>query len=122
MPNAQKTMKWMSGQNYYESDFSVFATLLGYAFDGDNPVGRRVHSPGTKPDKDKLVDLYDSTGEVGFINGLLPLYDQLVRIFHENIAQVEVTMMPSILRLLIFYTLPMSVPLLATRLRISLWM
>jgi hypothetical protein len=49
-------------------------------------VGHRVHSPGTKPDKDKLYDLYDSTGVVGFINGLLPLYDQLVRIFRENIA------------------------------------
>jgi hypothetical protein len=86
MPNAQKTMKWMSGQNYCEADFSVFAYLLGYAFDGENPVGRRVHSPGTKPDKDNLYDLYDSTGVVGFINGLLPLYDQLVRIFRDNIA------------------------------------
>jgi hypothetical protein len=39
-----------------------------------------------KPNKDKLVDLYDSTGTVGFINWPLPLYDQLVRIFRENIA------------------------------------
>jgi hypothetical protein len=73
-------------QNYCEADFSVFASLLGYAFDGENPVGRHAHSPGTKRDKDKLVDLYDSTGIVGFINGLLPLYDQLVRIFREKIA------------------------------------
>jgi hypothetical protein len=86
MPNERKTMKWMSGQNYCEADFSMFASLLGYAFDGENPVGRRVHSPGMKTDKDKLYDLYDSTGVVGFINGLLPLYDQLVRIFRENIA------------------------------------
>jgi hypothetical protein len=64
----------------------VFASLLGYASDGENPMGRRVHSLGTKPDKDKLYDLYDSTGVVGFINGLLPLYDQLVHIFRENIA------------------------------------
>jgi hypothetical protein len=81
MPNAQKTMKWMSGEHYCQADFSVFASLLGYAFDGENPVGRRVHSLGTKPDKDKLYDLYDSTGVIGFINGLLSLYDQLVRIF-----------------------------------------
>jgi hypothetical protein len=86
MPNPQKTMKWMSEEHYYQADFSRFASLLGYAYDGDNPVGRRVHSPGTKPDKDKLYDLYDSTGVVGFINGLHPLYDQLVRIFRENIA------------------------------------
>jgi hypothetical protein len=86
MPNSQKTMKWMSGEHQCEADFSEFASLLGYAYDGDNPVGRHVHSPGTKPDKDKLYDLYDSTGIVGFINGLHPLYDQLVRIFKENIA------------------------------------
>jgi hypothetical protein len=45
-----------------------------------------VFTLGTKPDKDKLYDLYDSTGVVGFINILLPLYDQLVCIFRENIA------------------------------------
>jgi hypothetical protein len=86
LPNPQKSMKWMSGEHECEADFSVFASLLGYAYDGENPVGRRVHSPGTKLDKDKLYDLYDSTGVVGFINGLHPLYDQLVRIFRENIA------------------------------------
>jgi hypothetical protein len=79
-------MKWMSGENKCEADFSVFASLLGYAYDGETLVGHRVHCPGTKPDKDKLYDLYDSTGVVGFINGLHPLYDQLVRIFRENIA------------------------------------
>jgi hypothetical protein len=68
-------MKWMSGENFCQADFSVFASVLGYAYDGENPVGRRVHSLGTKPDKDKLYDLYDSTGIVSFINGLLPLYD-----------------------------------------------
>jgi hypothetical protein len=86
MPNERKTMKWMSGQNYCESDFYQFATLLFYSYDGNNPVGRRVHSPGKKPDKNKLVDLYDSTGFVGFTNGLLQLYDHLVCIFRENIA------------------------------------
>jgi hypothetical protein len=86
LPNPQKSMKWMSGEHVCEADFSVFASLLGYAYDGENPVGRRVHCPGTKPDKDKLYDLYDSTGAVGFINCLHPLYDQLVRIFRENIA------------------------------------
>jgi hypothetical protein len=79
-------MKWMSGEHECQADFSVFASLLGYAYDGETPVGRRVHYPGTKPDKDKLYDLYDSTGVVGFINGLHPLYDQLIRIFRENIA------------------------------------
>jgi hypothetical protein len=83
LPNPQKSMKWMSGEHECTTDFSVFASLLGYAYDGENPVGRRVHFPGTKPDKDKL---YDSTCVVGFINGLLPLYDQLVCIFRENIA------------------------------------
>jgi hypothetical protein len=86
VPNEQNTMKWMSGQNNCEEDFSVFSSLLGYDFDGENPVGRRVHSSWTKPNKDKIIDLYDSTGVVGFIHGLLPLYDQLVRIFRENIS------------------------------------
>jgi hypothetical protein len=86
LPNAQKSMKWMTGEHECTSDFSTFASLLGYAYNGDTPVGRRIHNPGTKPDKDKLYDLYDSTGVVGFINGLHPLYDQLVRIFRENIA------------------------------------
>jgi hypothetical protein len=86
LPNPQKSMKWMSGEHECTADFSVFASLLGYAYNGDNPVGHRVHSLGTKPNKDKFYDLYDSTGVVGFINGLLPLYDQLVRIFRENIA------------------------------------
>jgi hypothetical protein len=79
-------MKWMTGEHECTSDFSTFASLLGFAYNGDTPVGRRIHNPGTKPDKDKLYDLYDSTGVVGFINGLHPLYDQLVRIFRENIA------------------------------------
>jgi hypothetical protein len=86
LPNPQKSMKWMSREYECTMDFSVFASLLGYAYNGDTPVGRRVHNPGTKPDKDKLYDLYDSTGVVGFINGLHPLYDQLVHIFRENIA------------------------------------
>jgi hypothetical protein len=86
LPNPQKSMKWMSGEHECQADFSVFASLLGYAYNGGTPVGRRVHSLGTKPDKDKLYDLYDSTGVVGFINGLHPLYDQLVHIFRENIA------------------------------------
>jgi hypothetical protein len=75
MPNPQKSMKWMSREHECEADFSMFASLLGYAYDGENSVGRRVHSPGTKPDKDKIYDLYGSTGVVGFINGLHPLYD-----------------------------------------------
>jgi hypothetical protein len=58
---------------------------LGYAYDGDNPLGRRVHSPGTKPDKDKLYDLYDSTGVVGFINGLIQ------RITEFNVARIYLT-------------------------------
>jgi hypothetical protein len=49
-------------------------------------VGRCIHTPGTWADKDKLVDLYDSTSTVGFISGLLPLYHQLVCIFTDNIA------------------------------------
>jgi hypothetical protein len=86
LPNPQNSMNWMSGEHECEADFLVFASLLGYAYDGETPMGRRVHCPGTKPDKDKLYDLYDSTGVVGFINGLHPLYDQLVHIFRENIA------------------------------------
>jgi hypothetical protein len=75
LPSPQKSMKWMTGEHECIADFSVFASLLGYAYNGETLVGRRVHNSGTKPDKDKLYDLYDSTGVVGFINGLHPLYD-----------------------------------------------
>jgi V8-like Glu-specific endopeptidase len=68
-------MKWMSGEHECTADFSVFASLLGYAYNRETPVGRHVHNLGTKPDKDKLYDLYESTGVVGFINSLHPLYD-----------------------------------------------
>jgi hypothetical protein len=67
MPNAQKTLKWMSGEDSCESDFYKFASVLGYTLDGENPVGRHVHTLGTRPDKEKLVDLYESTGTAGFI-------------------------------------------------------
>jgi hypothetical protein len=55
LPNPQKSMKWMFGEHECQADFSVFASLLGYSYDGDTPVGRRVHSPGTKPDKDNSM-------------------------------------------------------------------
>jgi hypothetical protein len=70
----------MSGVDACESDFFKFALVLGYSFDGENPVGHRIHTPGTRANKDKFVDLYDSTGTVGFISGLQPLYDQLAHI------------------------------------------
>jgi hypothetical protein len=39
LPNGQKSMKWMTGEYECTSDFSTFASLLGYAYNGDTPVG-----------------------------------------------------------------------------------
>jgi hypothetical protein len=79
------TFKWMTGTRYYESTFTRFAALLGYPYDGPNPVGHRIHSP-IPAVKELLSDLYGPKGIVGEIAGLLPLYDLLVSIFRENIA------------------------------------
>ena len=80
-----QTLRWMSGPTPCESNFYRFAELLGYSFDGPNTTGQCLHAPG-RPSKDKLYDLYEETGVVGTITGLLPLYDQLLRIFRATIA------------------------------------
>ena len=79
------TMRWMTGDRPCESNFFEFARVLGYDFDGPNPVGRRLHT-SYLPEKDTLAGLYDASGILGTITGLLPLYDQLLRLFRENIA------------------------------------
>ena len=58
---------------------------MGYSFNGPSPIGHRIHSP-SRPNKNKLAVLYGADGIIGTITGLLPLYDQLVRIFRMNIA------------------------------------
>jgi hypothetical protein len=50
------------------------------------PVGHRVHLHGVQPDKNHLAPLYSSEGKIGTINGLLPLYNILLRMFRENIS------------------------------------
>lgn len=80
-----KTLKWMTGITPCEANFYDFAEALGYPFKGNTPCGRRLHTVD-RPNKNKLKDLYGSGVSIGNINGLLPLYDQLVRIFRANIA------------------------------------
>jgi hypothetical protein len=75
------TMMWMTGTTPCEANFHRFAKLLGYPF----RAGIRLHGP-TPPDKDSLSDLYFAHGKVGTITYLLPLYDQLLRFFRDNIA------------------------------------
>jgi hypothetical protein len=79
------TMRWMTGSAPCEANFYEFAKLLGYPFDAPNATGHHLHTPGNAS-KDKLYELYDETGVLGTITGLLPFYDQLVRLFRENIA------------------------------------
>jgi hypothetical protein len=70
-----------------ESNFYEFAQLLNYDFQGYSvPVGHRVHLHGVQPDKNRLAPLYSSEGKIGTINGLLPLYNILLRMFRENIS------------------------------------
>jgi hypothetical protein len=76
-----RTMMWITDTTPCEANFHMFAELLGYPF----RAGIRLHGP-TPPDKDSLGDLYFVHGKVGTITGLLPLYDQLLRFFRNNIA------------------------------------
>ena len=70
-----------SGTEYCESSWAQFADLLGYNI-GE---GHRIHGAGDH-DKNKLADLYDANGVIGYIKGLLPLYGQLVHLMRDNIA------------------------------------
>ena len=51
--DSKKTMKWMTGESYCESNFEEFAKVLGYRFDGDNPQGTRMHTEGDRVQKTK---------------------------------------------------------------------
>jgi hypothetical protein len=74
-------MMWMTGSTPCESNFHRIAELLGNPFSG----GHRIHHR-TCPDKDLLYDLYIEKGVVGTTTGLLSLYDQLIRLFRDNIS------------------------------------
>jgi hypothetical protein len=74
----------MTGSTPCEANFHRFVDLLRYPFSG----GHRFHHPN-RPDKDLLYDLYSEEGVVRTTTGLLPLYDQLIRLFRNNIAPSE---------------------------------
>jgi hypothetical protein len=60
---------------------------LNYGFQGFSvPVGHRVHQHGAHPDKNRLAPIYSSSGKIGTIVGLLPLYNILLRMFWESIS------------------------------------
>jgi hypothetical protein len=119
LPNPQKSMKWMSGEHECTADFSVFATLLGYAYNGETPVGRRVHNPGTKPDKDKLYVL-----QVLWALSMACIHSMtsLSAFSERTLLLVVVTMMPFAPHLLTSSSLLMSVLLRPTWMRTSLLM
>jgi hypothetical protein len=75
----------MSGSTQYTATFRDFADALGFAFDGPNPLGAQFFN-SRGPNKDSLYELYTSTEEVGTITGLVPLYDQLQRLFRDTIT------------------------------------
>jgi hypothetical protein len=50
------------------------------------PVGHHVHQHGAHPDKNFSAPLYSSSGKIGTIVGLLPLYNILLRMFWESIS------------------------------------
>jgi hypothetical protein len=81
------TFKWMTGDEMRQSNFYEFANLLNYGFQGFSvPIGHRVHQHGAHPDKNRLAPLYSSSGKIGTIVGLLPLYNILLRMFWESIS------------------------------------
>jgi hypothetical protein len=50
------------------------------------PFGHHVHQHGAHPDKNRLAPLYTSSGKIGTIMGLLPLYNILLCMFRESIS------------------------------------
>ena len=81
-----KTLKWMSGTTFCKSTFKKFGTILGYGFRGHPPLGHRMHSIEAPNKNTCMTNMYGPSGQIGKIEGLLPIYDQLVRIFRSNIA------------------------------------
>ena len=81
-----RTLKWMTGNTFCTATFREFGEIIGYDFqDINTPSGIRLHGP-ERTSKDRLASLYGTKGVIGENQGLLPLYDLLVRIFRENIA------------------------------------
>ena len=79
------TMQWLTGEEQCEANFYDFSEVLGYDFDGNTPVGSRVHGLD-HPDKTVLDDMFDFGQPTNLTAGLLPLYSQLVNMFRMNIA------------------------------------
>ena len=71
------TMQWLTGDEQCEANFYDFGEVLGYDFDGNTPVGSRVHGLD-HPDKTVLDDLFEFGQPINLTTGLLPLYNQLV--------------------------------------------
>ena len=75
----------MSGNVFCTATFREFGALLGYGFKGiRTPCVIRLHGP-ERTNKDRLASLYEPKGVTRENQGLLPLYDLLVRIFRQNI-------------------------------------
>ena len=81
-----KILNWMIGSTKCEANLYVFAEVLGYPFNGSTPIGT-VFTFREGPIRTSwLLCMVWPGGIIGTTTGLLPLYDQLVRIFRENIA------------------------------------
>ena len=79
------TMMWLTGEEECQANFYDFVEVLGYEFEGNNEVGRRVHCL-EHPDKKILDDLFEFGQPIGATARLLPLYGELVKFFRMNIA------------------------------------
>ena len=80
------TMKWISGTDYCEAPFKRLIEELGYNFQTHPPIGHRMHDV-ERPEREKLMaDMYSQHGVIGKVEGLLPFYGQLVRLFRSFIA------------------------------------
>ena len=79
-----KTLKWMSGSSYCHAPFSKLIEGIGYQFQDHPPIGHRMHDE--RPSREKLMaDMYAPGGTIGKVEGLLPFYGQLVRLFRSFI-------------------------------------
>jgi len=80
-----KTLKWMSGTSFCQAPFKALIEGVGYNFQDTPAIGHRMHVD--KPSRDTLMaGMYSPGGVIGKVEGLFPLYGQLVRLFRSFLA------------------------------------
>jgi hypothetical protein len=84
----EKIMDWMTEGKWFGITYTQFASLLG--FDGDDKTREKIHK-GHDMDKEDMKFMYILGQEwnYGRVNGMLPFYAYLYRMFRKTLAPRE---------------------------------